>query len=247
MKRLARDVGLKLLARRNRTLTPRTEPAELGELIRRLHPRLASTSLVRLGPPGDGGYLIPDDLDGVTACFSPGVSRQSGFEEACAERGMSVFLPDASVEGPAISHKRFHILRKFVGATTNDEFTTLDDWVTASVPESDGELLLQIDVEGYEYEVFFSASDALLRRLGSWLRSSIVSTRYGMHASSGSPRACSPRSADACRRSCAPQQLLRVGRTMGYRDPADDGVHLPSIRSSGILGIRKGLPTSAGP
>ena len=164
MKRLARDVGLKLLARRDRTVTPRTEPAELSELVRRLHPRLSPTSLVRLGPPGDGGYLIPDDLDGVTACFSPGVSRQSGFEEACAERGMSVFLADASVEGPAISHERFHFLRKFVGATTNDEFTTLDDWVTASVPESDGELLLQIDVEGYEYEVFLSASDALLRR-----------------------------------------------------------------------------------
>ena len=77
---------------------------------------------------------------------------------------MSVFLADASVEGPAIWHERFHFLRKFVGATTNDEFTTLADWVTASVPESDGELLLQIDVEGYEYEVFFSASDALLRR-----------------------------------------------------------------------------------
>jgi hypothetical protein len=41
---------------------------------------------------------------------------------------------------------------------------TLDDWVTASLPESTSDLLLQIDVEGCEYEVFLSASDALLRR-----------------------------------------------------------------------------------
>lgn len=31
---------------------------------------------------------------------------------------------------------------------------TLDDWVKSSMPKSQDELLLQIDIEGFEYEVF---------------------------------------------------------------------------------------------
>lgn len=41
---------------------------------------------------------------------------------------------------------------------------TLDGWVAASVTEPDSDLLLQIDIEGYEHEVFLPASDALMRR-----------------------------------------------------------------------------------
>ena len=27
-----------------------------------------------IGGAGDGGYLVPDDLDGIEYCFSPGVN-----------------------------------------------------------------------------------------------------------------------------------------------------------------------------
>lgn len=39
-----------------------------------------SKDLIRLGPNGDGGYLVPDDLTGIEACFSPGVCATSEFE-----------------------------------------------------------------------------------------------------------------------------------------------------------------------
>ena len=133
-------------------------------LIGRLHPVAGGHELIRLGPEADGGYVLPDDLAGIDACFSPGVSSISGFEMECAERGMKVFLADKSVDGPACRHELFTFTKKFVGATTDDDFMTLDAWVTASLPGSNSDLLLQIDVEGCEYEVFLSASDALLRR-----------------------------------------------------------------------------------
>ncbi len=136
----------------------------LQRLIGRLHPVAGGHELIRLGPEADGGYVLPDDLAGIEACFSPGVSSISGFEMDCAERGMKVFLADKSVDGPACRHELFTFTKKFVGATTDDDFMTLDAWVTASLPESTSDLLLQIDVEGGEYEVFLSASDALLRR-----------------------------------------------------------------------------------
>ena len=58
----------------------RTQTQDLRELIRALHPAVPGRELIRLGPEGDGGYLLPDDLDGVQCCFSPGVSTESRFE-----------------------------------------------------------------------------------------------------------------------------------------------------------------------
>jgi hypothetical protein len=49
-------------------------------LIKRLHPVTTDKKLVRIGGEGDGGYLVPDDLDGVMACFSPGVGATASFE-----------------------------------------------------------------------------------------------------------------------------------------------------------------------
>ena len=37
--------------------------------------------LVRIGPKGDGGYLVPSILDEIDFCFSPGVGNSIKFEE----------------------------------------------------------------------------------------------------------------------------------------------------------------------
>lgn len=143
--------------------TRATDASDLRALLTRLHPVQADQPLIRLGPEGDGGYLVPDDLTGVAACFSPGVNLESGFELDCAERGMRVFLADRSVAGPALPHPQFQFTAKFLGATCDDAFMTLDAWVEAMHP-SPADLLLQIDIEGFEYEVLLAASERLLRR-----------------------------------------------------------------------------------
>jgi hypothetical protein len=141
-----------------------TDQAALKSLFKRLRPVRAARELIRLGPHGDGGYLVPNDLDGIEGCFSPGVSLVSGFEMDCANFGMKVFLADRSVDRPAELHERFHFTKKFVGVTTSDDFMTIDDWVAASLPASKEDLILQIDIEGYEYESFLGMSDDLMRR-----------------------------------------------------------------------------------
>jgi len=144
--------------------TKLTKPAAVADLIARLRPVSTEIGLIRLGPDKDGGYLVPDDLAGIEACFSPGVSTSSDFELACAQRGMEVFLADYSVDGPATRHDRFHFTKKFVGATTSEQFMTLDDWVKQAPIAADSDLLLQMDIEGYEYETLLSMPDALLKR-----------------------------------------------------------------------------------
>jgi hypothetical protein len=144
--------------------TKMTKDYEIQALIKRLRPRSGGKALIRLGSKTDGGYLVPDDLSGIEACFSPGVDAESGFENACAELGMNVFLADKSVNGPAVEHHLFSFEKKFVGSISNDDFMTLDDWVDASIPKSSSDLLLQIDIEGHEYATLLATSETLMKR-----------------------------------------------------------------------------------
>lgn len=92
--------------------------------------------LVRLGGPADGGYLVPNDLDGVLALFSPGVAESSSFELEFARRGTPCFLADRSVPGPQLNHPLFHFTRKHLGTFNDSQTMRLDDWVDAHSPGS---------------------------------------------------------------------------------------------------------------
>ena len=164
MKRIFKSYLIKLLSGVNAFPTSATDQNKLQSLLHKLYPIACNKNLIRLGPKGDGGYLVPDDLVGIEACFSPGVGLISGFEKDCAELGMKVFLADKSIDKPADQHELMYFTKKFVGTTSNNDFMTLDSWVASSLPTKNSDLLLQIDIEGYEYEVFLSVSDVLMRR-----------------------------------------------------------------------------------
>ncbi len=137
---------------------------KIRALLQQLWPRYGGHPLIRFGPDSDGGYLLPDDLEGVVACFSPGVCNTSGFELDCARRGIPVFLADASVDGPAETCQLFQFTKKFIGKASHGDFITLQQWVTESLDEKQGDLLLQMDIEGFEYEVLNSTDEQLLKR-----------------------------------------------------------------------------------
>jgi hypothetical protein len=159
-----RAAKVRLVAGIGMHATERTPANEVRALLRRLRPVHGGVELVRIGPAGDGGYLLPDDLVGIRHLFSPGVSTESGFEAELAERGLKVFLADYSVDGPAVAHPGFEFDKKFVGCVTDDNYVTLDDWVGAKIGDDAGDLLLQMDIEGGEYETLLAASPALLAR-----------------------------------------------------------------------------------
>ena len=146
-----------------------TRPVELRALVRALRVTPIEQRLIRVGSCRDGGYLLPDDLHGVQHCFSPGVAACSDFECDLANRGMRVCMADRSVDGPAAAHPRFQFIKKFLASTDDPDegLITLDTWyreavgpVAAQAPEA----VLQMDIEGAEYEVLHNVSDVLLQR-----------------------------------------------------------------------------------
>jgi hypothetical protein len=156
--------GVRLVGGLGMHAAPRTPSSSLRDLLKALRPLDPGIELVRIGPDGDGGYLVPDDLEGIAHAFSPGVSTESGFEAELAERGMQVFLADYSVDGPAAVHPRFVFDKRFVGCLTDERYITLDDWHAAKLGTDGAELLLQMDIEGAEYETLLAASPSLLAR-----------------------------------------------------------------------------------
>lgn len=153
----------KFVADRGFTLANSKKPNAIKALLHALHPVTTRFDLTRLGQPSDGGYVIPNDLEGLVACFSPGVDVKTSFEADLAARSIPCYLADASVEGPATAHPLIHFEKKFLGVVEDQTTITLDKWVDANAP-GDGDLLLQMDIEGAEWPVMLNVSDAVLKR-----------------------------------------------------------------------------------
>src|SRR5450432_1911947 len=128
IKKAGRTVGLYI----SRTTT---DQALLKKLVAKFKPIDCGIQLIRLGGNNDGGYLIPDDLEGIKYSFSPGVSNIANFEHECLQRGIVSFLADYSVETPPLELTGCHFLKKFVGSYNNDQFITLEKWVGESLPK----------------------------------------------------------------------------------------------------------------
>jgi len=144
--------------------TNMTPQKRLEALINSLKPVKTEHPLIRVGPDGDGGYLLPDDLQDIEACFSPGVEQISGFEKSCADHGMDVFLADYSVDHPEFDDPKFHFTKKFISSFCSNKYMTMDSWIDGANLKSNSDLLLQMDIEGSEYEAIFSMSNDLMKR-----------------------------------------------------------------------------------
>lgn len=153
-----------MLSLKNLTIENSTNVDLINTLIKKLHPFSTDKSLIRFGPNGDGGYLIPDDFKGIEACFSPGVGNISAFEQDCLKYGMQVFLADKSVDSPAIKNDKLFFIKNFIGPLTGNDSITMDDWVNSCIKGNNSDLLLQMDIESDEYLTIIQMSENLLKR-----------------------------------------------------------------------------------
>lgn len=153
--------------------------ARLLDFIDLIRPVNVGIPLIRVGSAHDGGYLLPDDLDNLTALLSPGVGDNSDFEFFFAEKGLRCYLADYSVEGPAREHENFTFLKKFIGTESRgSEYISLDSLVSVALSNISNlaeeqskqgvargaDWVLSLDIEGAEFETLLEASDDCLDR-----------------------------------------------------------------------------------
>jgi hypothetical protein len=151
------------LLSKGKRIVPTTHFDRLHDFFTMIQPINAGFPLLRIGAAGDGGYLVPDDLEGIDFCFSPGVSTVADFELTLALREIKSFLIDYSVQMAPVSHPLIDFERKFLGINNDEIFVRLDDWVNTKAPGSDN-CILQMDIEGAEYDVLFDVSAETLQK-----------------------------------------------------------------------------------
>jgi len=137
----------------------------LQSMAERIVPLTSSFPLIRLGANTDGGYLVPDDLSNIKSCFSPGVDTFATFEADLLKHGIGSHLADYSVDHVPVGLNALSFTKKFVGGITKGNIISLHDWVKQFEPEADtDELLLQMDVEGAEYETLLACPAEVLAK-----------------------------------------------------------------------------------
>jgi hypothetical protein len=160
--RLLHDVQANGISSFRFNVTRQTPAAKVHALIKKLMPQDCGKDLIRIGGTGDGGYLIPDDLEGIEYCFSPGVGNLSTFENDLADRNIRCFLADYSVDSQQITRADFTFDKKFLGSSDHGCFFTLASWKDKYLKDYTGDLILQMDIEESEYQVILNVPDQLL-------------------------------------------------------------------------------------
>lgn len=140
-----------------------------AQFIKYFAPKPSPFKFERFGGRRDGAYLLPDDLEGVVACFSPGVENRKAFEDALLHRfGIRSHMVDFSSEesefSPPLDRTNQTFLKKWLGSVGGVDTITLDEWVNSKEGVDSGDLLLQMDIEGSEYEVLDAVSTYVLER-----------------------------------------------------------------------------------
>jgi hypothetical protein len=98
---------------------------------------------VRIGGPNDGGYVLVDDLDGISHVFSIGVGSDVSFDWDMAERGANVHLFDGTIYCPPQNHANFHFI-----PSNWDE----DSIRVSSFGVHGNDTILKFDTEGAEWD-----------------------------------------------------------------------------------------------
>jgi hypothetical protein len=137
---------------------------KLGSLL--APQQVVGQSKVRLGSKYDGGYVCLDDFDWITTAFSFGVGESDEWDVEVAGKGIVVHQFDHSIDGPPRVHPNCHFYRKRIVPRDDgtSEVETIAHLVEQHDRTRDSSLILKIDIENDEWQVFAETSiDHLVR------------------------------------------------------------------------------------
>jgi hypothetical protein len=122
--------------------------------------------LIRIGGTKDGSYLLPNVLDGIELCLSPGTAGMVDFELGLAESyGIPSLLCDPNEDIPVLMHPLMSFDRISIGVTDTNRTISMDSWMIKHGFEDASPLLLSMDIEGGEIDVINSLSIEMLARI----------------------------------------------------------------------------------
>lgn len=145
-------------------VTQKTRDSDLKALLIRLWPRQCDAELIRVGGPGDGGYLMPNLLSEIEICISPGIGSTSEFEkQLAAYYNINSILIDPNRYPVGLQDVEYTHLQKFVGIKNDPKYISLNQ-LTENYTTGHQSAILQMDIEGAEYLNLLDAQIDSLQR-----------------------------------------------------------------------------------
>jgi hypothetical protein len=128
----------------------------LVELLAGLAPeRAEGVAKIRVGGPHDGGYVMLDDFREIRGAYSLGIGPDVAWDLAVAQRGVPVWQYDPTVPGPPVNHPLFTFQPWRIGAHDDPDTQTVSLASLIDRNRHEGaELILKMDIEGAEWDVF---------------------------------------------------------------------------------------------
>lgn len=116
--------------------------------------KILSHEKVRVGHNADGGYILLDDFNNIKLALSLGIHNEDSWDRQIASLGIPVKQYDYSISQAPTAHPLFSFNKLKVSGNIGDGCITLPDIIHTSGHSEAGSLLLKIDIEDSEWEVF---------------------------------------------------------------------------------------------
>ena len=136
---------------------------EIFKIVELLRPLNLGHDYIRLGGISDGSYMVPKILNDIKFCFSAGYGGDCSFEKSLENFGIKSFLADHSFDAPT-ELKNFDYQKKFIKSYSSNDSININDWIETSVSLNQKKMILQIDVEGSEYEIIHAITENNLQK-----------------------------------------------------------------------------------
>ena len=111
---------------------------------------------IRIGKKADGGYILLDDLKNIKIAYSFGISREISFDKELADKKIDVYMYDHTIKSLPFENSRFHWkkigLSGIISNKTN--LKTLPELLKENGHFKENDIILKIDIESHEWEVF---------------------------------------------------------------------------------------------
>jgi hypothetical protein len=169
---LFRNFFIKIFYKSNYIIRKIVEEEKVLLLIKSFKIYKTNHKLIRLGDLNDGGYLIPDDLNEISASFTGGVGSTVKFEYDLAAKGIKCFVADYSVESLPLPSfpiyksvdKNIVFIKKFLGDKNDDLYIDINQWLSKNTKINE-DYILKLDVEGDEYKLLSSITEDNLSKM----------------------------------------------------------------------------------
>ena len=134
---------------------------QILDFYKKLVPFDTGHKLIRLGGSLDGGYLLPNVLDGIQVCLSPGTSGNTSFEnQLSTQYGIKCLLcdPDDEKEDLDLDSRNEFDKMSLSYENTATSFT-INGWLSKYQLDDLYPLMLCMDIEGMEVQVINHLTD----------------------------------------------------------------------------------------